>query len=95
MDIRKVAVLGAGAVGSYVIWGLSARTDIELGVVAEGRRGERLAQEGCAVKPSARYSTLQDLDAGRHTRSICSRAHSSGWAGSLASRRPTMSSLTT
>ena len=50
MDIRKVTVLGAGAVGSYVIWGLSARTDIELGVVAEGR-----------------YSTLQDLDAGRHT----------------------------
>ena len=25
MDIKKVAVLGAGAVGSYVIWGLSAR----------------------------------------------------------------------
>ena len=23
--------------------------------------------KGCAVKPSARYSTLQDLDAGRHT----------------------------
>ena len=23
MDIKKVAVLGAGAVGSYVIWGLS------------------------------------------------------------------------
>lgn len=67
MDIKKVAVLGAGAVGSYVIWGLSARRDIELGVVAEGRRGERLAQEGCAVRPSARYSTLQDLDAGRHT----------------------------
>ena len=34
MDIKKVAVLGAGAVGSYVIWGLSARRDIELGVVA-------------------------------------------------------------
>ena len=49
MDIRKVAVLGAGAVGSYVVWGLSARTDIEFGVVAEGRRGERLAQEGCAI----------------------------------------------
>lgn len=37
MDIKKVAVLGAGAVGSYVIWGLSARRDIELGVVADGR----------------------------------------------------------
>ena len=49
MDIKKVAVLGAGAVGSYVIWGLSARRDIELGVVADGPRGERLAKEGCAI----------------------------------------------
>ena len=32
MKIKKVAVLGAGAVGSYVIWGLSSRNDIELGV---------------------------------------------------------------
>ena len=46
MDIRKVAVLGAGAVGSYVIWGLSARRDIELGVVADGPRGERLKKDG-------------------------------------------------
>lgn len=50
MDIRKVAVLGAGAVGSYVIWGLSARRDIELGVVADGPRGERLAKDGCAIR---------------------------------------------
>ena len=35
MKIKKVAVLGAGAVGSYVIWGLSSRNDIELGVIAE------------------------------------------------------------
>ena len=49
MDIRKVAVLGAGAVGSYVIWGLSARRDIELGVVADGPRGERLRKDGCAI----------------------------------------------
>ncbi len=46
---QKVAVLGAGAVGSYVIWGLSARRDIELGVVADGPRGERLVKEGCAI----------------------------------------------
>ena len=42
MKIKKVAVLGAGAVGSYVIWGLSSRNDIELGVIAEGERAERL-----------------------------------------------------
>lgn len=39
MNIRKVAVLGAGAVGSYVIWRLSARADIELGVVEEKNDG--------------------------------------------------------
>lgn len=49
MKIKKVAVLGAGAVGSYVIWGLSSRNDIELGVIAEGERAERLKQNGCII----------------------------------------------
>ena len=30
MKIKSVAVLGAGAVGSYVIWGLSEKSDIRL-----------------------------------------------------------------
>lgn len=42
MKIKKVAILGAGAVGSYVLWGLLKRNDIEVGVVAEGERAERL-----------------------------------------------------
>ena len=37
MNIKKVAVLGAGAVGSYVIWGLSNNKNITLGVVADVR----------------------------------------------------------
>lgn len=49
MKIRKVAVLGAGAVGSYVIWGLSAKQDIRLGVIAEGDRADRLRQNGCHI----------------------------------------------
>lgn len=49
MEIKKVAVLGAGAVGSYVIWGLSACKGLELGVVAEGARADRLVREGCAI----------------------------------------------
>ena len=32
--IHSVAVLGAGAVGSYVIWGISSLVDVELGVIA-------------------------------------------------------------
>lgn len=49
MNIKSVAVLGAGAVGSYVIWGLSRKKDIRLGVVAEGEREERLEQDGCRI----------------------------------------------
>ena len=44
MKIQSVAVLGAGAVGSYVIWGLSHKKDIRLGVIAEGERADRLDQ---------------------------------------------------
>lgn len=49
MNIKKVAILGAGAVGSYMIWGLSERVDIELGVIAEGERAERLSANGCLI----------------------------------------------
>lgn len=48
MEIRRVAVLGAGAIGSYVIWGLAGREDIRLGVIAEGERAERL-KKGCII----------------------------------------------
>ena len=48
MQIKKVAVIGAGAVGSYVIWGLSSRDDIRLGVIARGERAQRL-KKGCVI----------------------------------------------
>lgn len=49
MKIQSVAVLGAGAVGSYVIWGLSHKKDIRLGVIAEGERVDRLKKGGCRI----------------------------------------------
>ena len=51
MKIQKVAILGAGAVGAYVIWGLAGKPGIQLGVVAEGSRAERL-QKGIAINGS-------------------------------------------
>ena len=38
MKIQSVAVLGAGAVGSYVIWGLSEKKDIEFKCYCKGRK---------------------------------------------------------
>ena len=52
MKIQSVAILGAGAVGCYVLWGLAgkaAANSLQLGVVAEGSRAERLRQKGCTI----------------------------------------------
>lgn len=48
MKLEKVAVLGAGAVGAYVLWGMSEKPGIRLGVVAEGERARRL-QNGIGI----------------------------------------------
>ena len=56
--ITSVAVLGAGAVGSYVIWGLADREDIKLGVIAEGERKERLSRQGCAINGKVYHCLL-------------------------------------
>ena len=69
------AILGAG-VGCY-------RDSVHMKTISDGLKGELEAiaqakgidlskteassRRGSAVPPSARYSTLQDLDAGRHT----------------------------
>ncbi|RGF50903.1 ketopantoate reductase family protein [Eubacterium sp. AF36-5BH] len=49
MNIKKAAILGAGAVGSYVIWGLSNKDGIELGVVAKDKRNKRLKNKGITI----------------------------------------------
>lgn len=49
MEIKSVALLGAGAVGSYIIWGLSKLTHIKFGIIAEGSRAARLRDEGCTI----------------------------------------------
>ena len=49
MKMQTVAVLGAGAVGSYVIWGLAEKPGIRLGVLAEGERAARLKANGIGI----------------------------------------------
>ena len=49
MEIKSVAILGAGAVGSYLIWGLSEKPEIDLCVVADGQRKQRMEQDGFLI----------------------------------------------
>ena len=49
MKIETVALLGAGAVGAYFIWGLSEKMGNNFCVVAKGARKERLEKEGLII----------------------------------------------
>lgn len=49
MKIRTAAILGAGAVGAYFIWGLSEKLGEDLWVVADGERKTRLEKEGILI----------------------------------------------
>lgn len=49
MKIRSVAILGAGAVGSYLLWGLTDKPGVTVSVVAEGARADRLRRAGCTI----------------------------------------------
>ena len=49
MQIKTVALLGAGAVGAYFIWGLSEKMGEDFCVVAKGARKERLEKEGLII----------------------------------------------
>lgn len=49
MEIKKVAIIGAGAIGSYFIAGLSDKLGENLWIVAEGERNQRLDRDGIVV----------------------------------------------
>lgn len=49
MKIEKVALIGAGAVGAYFIWGLSEKLGDNFCVIAKGERKERLKKDGLVI----------------------------------------------
>ena len=49
MDIKKTVIVGAGAVGCYILWGLSQKEGIEVSVAASGERGKRLEDDGLYI----------------------------------------------
>ncbi len=46
MEYKKVAILGAGAVGCYILWGLTQKKDTDVFVVASGDRKDRFEKNG-------------------------------------------------
>ena len=67
--IQKAALIGAGAVGAYFIWGLSEKMGDNFCVVASGERKSRLEQNGIVINKkryqlnvkTSREAGIQDL----------------------------------
>lgn len=49
MELKKIVIIGAGAVGCYMLWGLSNKADIDISVIASGERKERIVREGLNI----------------------------------------------
>lgn len=49
MTSQKVALIGAGAIGSYFIWGFDGIESVDFSVIAEGDRGRRLERSGARI----------------------------------------------
>ena len=49
MKIKTVAIIGAGAIGSHFIAGLTEKLGDDLWIVAEGERKERLEKNGIVI----------------------------------------------
>ena len=68
MKIRSVAILGAGAVGSYLLWGLTDKPGVTVSVVAEGTRADRLRRAGCTINGKTYRPQVPDRRAGPRRR---------------------------
>ena len=49
MEMKTIAILGAGAIGAYFIYGFSAAPDIDFCLIAKGERKERLQRDGICI----------------------------------------------
>lgn len=49
MEIKSAAIIGAGAVGSYFLWGLYEKNPDLVTVIAEGERAERYKKDGFII----------------------------------------------
>lgn len=85
MEFRSVAIIGAGAVGSYFIYGFSGLGDVSLCLVAEGERAARLKENGVIINEKVYRPEVKTPDEahGVDLLLVCTKYH--GLSGALDS----------
>lgn len=59
MKFNSIAILGAGAVGSYLLWGLSHKENLDLCVIADGERKERFEKNGFIINGTTYHPSIK------------------------------------
>ena len=59
MKIKSVALLGAGAVGAYFIYGFSHAKNVEFSVIADGERKNRLDKQGITINDAVYHPLVK------------------------------------
>lgn len=59
MNIRSVALLGAGAVGAYFIYGFTHAKNVEFCVIADGDRKDRLEKQGITINDAVYHPPVK------------------------------------
>lgn len=49
MEIKTVGIIGAGAIGSYFLWGMKELTESRICMIASGERKKRLEEQGLII----------------------------------------------
>lgn len=62
MNINKVALIGAGAIGAYFVWGFQQKKSIDFCVVAEGERKNRLLNQGLIINDQTYHFPVKDYN---------------------------------
>ena len=65
MQIKTMAILGAGAVGSYFLWGLHAQMGDSLMIVADGERRRRLETDGITINEDTYHPAIRTPEEAR------------------------------
>lgn len=55
----KIALIGAGAVGGYFIWGFEGCEDVEFTLIADGERKTKYEQQGIRINEKVYYPTVK------------------------------------
>ena len=77
MEIKTVALIGAGAVGAYFIYGFTNLEGLDFCVVAEGDRAERLKQDGIIINETVYHPQVKTPEeaAGADFLLVCTKYH--------------------